>query len=313
MSPVHNEAEGIVEFHERTTKALQAISPPTDYELVFVDDGSTDGTPGLLRDICASDPRARLVTLSRNFGHQAAITAGVDHAAGDAVVVIDSDLQDPPEVIAEMVARWREGWQVVYGQRRIRDGEPRLRLFVTKVFYRLLNRLSDTPMPVDTGDFRLLDRQVVEVLRSDLRESNRYLRGLVAWAGFRQCAVEFDRAPRYAGAATYTPRRLVGLALDGITSFSVKPLRLAFRMGLVVVVAALVYAGWIVVQRLLWPETAPEGWASVMVAVLFLGGVQLLSVGLLGEYLGRTYRETKRRPLYVVAQRVNVPESAHPD
>ena len=306
VTPVLNEQDNVKTFYERVTTTLEAVAPPVRHEIVVVDDGSTDHTPALLDELGRADPRVRVVTLSRNFGHQAAITAGIDHAVGDAVVVMDSDLQDPPEVLPDMLSRWREGFAVVYGHRTARAGERRTRLMVTKAFYRLLARLADTPLPVDTGDFRLMDRRVVDVLREQLRESNRYIRGLVSWVGFSQCAVDFERDPRAAGEAKYTLRRLVKLGLDGITSFSIKPLRFATRLGGLVVIVSLLYAAWIVVQRLAFPETTPEGWSSVMVALLFLGGVQLLTIGLLGEYLGRTYEETKRRPLYVVAQRLNL-------
>lgn len=304
VAPVFNEEDGVVEFYDRTTKAMEAISPPVRHELVFVNDGSTDGTLDILRKLAASDRRARVIDLSRNFGHQLAITSGIDNARGDAVVVIDADLQDPPEVIADMVQKWRDGFKVVYGVRTQRAGENRFKLWTAKVFYRLLNRLSDTPLPVDSGDFRLLDRQVVDAL-CQFREENRYIRGMVSWIGFSQTAVEYARDPRYAGETKYTFRKMVKFAADGITSFSEKPLRVSIQVGLVTCFVALAVALIIAVGKLLEPESALPGYASLMVVVLFFGGVQLLSIGLLGEYVGRIYRESKRRPLYFVSERLN--------
>jgi dolichol-phosphate mannosyltransferase len=304
VAPVFNEEEGIAEFYERTTKAMEAISPPVRHELVFVNDGSSDGSLDVLRKIAASDRRARVVDLSRNFGHQLAITSGIDNAEGDAVVVIDADLQDPPEVIAEMIQRWRDGFKVVYGVRTERAGENRFKLWTAKKFYRTLNRLSDTPLPVDSGDFRLLDRQVVDAL-CQLREENRYIRGMVSWIGFSQTAVEYARDPRYAGETKYTLRKMVRFAVDGITSFSEKPLRVSIQVGIITCFIALVLASIIVVGKVLEPDSALPGYASLMVVVLFFGGVQLLSIGLLGEYVGRIYRESKGRPLYFVAERLN--------
>jgi dolichol-phosphate mannosyltransferase len=299
-----NEAEGILEFHDRVTAALAAIDPPVEHELLLVDDGSVDDSVSIMEKLCLEDPHVRLIVLSRNFGHQIAITAGIDHADGDAVVVMDTDLQDPPEVIAEMVRRWREGNKVVYGVRAQRAGESRFKLFTAKVFYRLVNRLSDVDLPLDSGDFRLMDRQVVDALRS-IREENRYIRGLVSWVGFKQCAVEYERDARYAGDTKFTIRRMVKFALDGITSFSEKPLRLAVQLGALTTFAALSLAVWITLSKLLEPDTALPGFASLMVVTLFFGGVQLLSIGLLGEYVGRTYREAKRRPLYLIAEQKN--------
>lgn len=306
VSPVFSEENCLEEFYVRASKALRSIQPAVDYEIVFVDDGSTDRSPTILRDLCQRDPAVRVIEFSRNFGHQVAITAGIDHAAGDAVVVIDSDLQDPPEVIPELVERWREGNQVVYGVRRARDGESSFKRLTAKAFYRLLNRLSDTDLPLDSGDFRLLDRQVVGELRK-FRERNRYVRGLVAWVGFRQCSVEYDRAGRHAGESKYTLRKMVRLAVDALTSFSEKPLRLALKLGVAATMAAIVLAGWILLGKVLEPQSALPGFASLMVVVLLLGGLQLLCVGLIGEYVARTYLETKERPLYIVSSQVNFP------
>ena len=302
MVPIYCEQAVIEEFHRRAKAVLDALAPRLDHEIVFVNDGSTDRSLAILRAIAERDPHVRIVDLSRNFGHQKAITAGIDHAAGDAVVVIDGDLQDPPEVIADMVRTWEDGAMVVYGVRESRRGEGVAKALSAKLFYRLLAQMSDTALPRDTGDFRLMDRAVVAVLR-DIREESRYLRGLVSWVGFEQAPLRYVRDARYASETKFPLHRMVRLAADAITSFSDRPLRLSMQFGLLVTFVALVMAAWIVVGKLLYPETIVQGWASMIVAVLFLGGTQLVSIGILGEYIGRIYRETKHRPLYVVARR----------
>jgi dolichol-phosphate mannosyltransferase len=300
--PIYCEQESIDEFYRRAKAVLVALAPRLDHEIVFVNDGSTDRSLDLLRALAARDAHVRIVDLSRNFGHQKAITAGIDHAAGDAVVVIDGDLQDPPEVIAEMVGKWEGGAKVVYGVREVRRGEGIAKAVTAKVFYRLLGKLSDTRLPRDTGDFRLMDRDVVAILR-EIREESRYLRGLVSWIGFEQAPLSYARDPRYAGETKFPARRMIRFAADAITSFSDRPLRLSMQFGLVVTFVSLAMAVWIVVGKLVYPETVVQVWASMIVAVLFLGGTQLVSIGILGEYIGRIYRETKDRPLYVVARR----------
>ncbi len=304
VCPVYCEEDCLHEFHSRLVKALQTIEPQIRHEIVYVNDGSHDTSPSILREFCARDPTVRLVDLSRNFGHQMSITAGIDHAEGDAVVILDSDLQDPPEVIATMVDRWRHGWNVVYGVRTARAGESRLKLLTAEAFYWLIDRLSEIPLPRNCGDFRLMDRRVVEELKR-LRERNRYVRGLVAWVGFRQCAVEYERDPRHSGESKFSFKHMIRFAVDAITSFSEKPLRVALQLGAVTTAFALVAAVWFVIGKLLAPDSAIPGFASLMVVILFFGGVQLISVGLLGEYVGRTYMETKDRPLYVVGERLN--------
>ena len=304
VAPVYCEERVVGEFYTRAKRALESLAPPIRHELVFVNDGSTDGSLAALLAIAERDPAVRVVDLSRNFGHQLAITAGIDHAAGDAVVVLDADLQDPPEVIAEMVRLWREGNQVVYGVRRARHGEGAFKRVTAAAFYRLLSRLSDVRVPLDSGDFRLMDRAVVDVL-SELREESRYIRGLVSWVGFRQCPLPYDRDPRFAGKTKFGLGRMISFALDGISSFSDKPLRVASHLGMLVTVGALAAMLWLIAQKMMYPSHSIAGWTSVMVVVLFLGGVQLLSIGLLGEYVGRIFRQAKHRPLYVVARRVN--------
>ncbi|HLG00219.1 MAG TPA: glycosyltransferase family 2 protein [Acidimicrobiia bacterium] len=304
VAPVYNEEAGLATFAERLVHVLDQLDSDLAWEVVFVNDGSTDRSIEILRELGLSEPRIKIVDLSRNFGHQLAITAGVDHAVGDAVVIIDSDLQDPPEVIADLVDQWRKGFKVVYGVRSRRSGENRFKLMTAKWFYRLLGRLSDTPLPHDAGDFRLLDRTVVAVL-GEMREENRYLRGMVSWVGFPQTSVAYERGPRLAGASKYTLGKMVRFALDGITSFTERPLRLAAQLGFLVTVVAMAWMAWILIDVAIHPDAAIQGWPSLMATILFIGGVQLLTIGILGEYLGRVYRETKGRPLYVVGERIN--------
>jgi dolichol-phosphate mannosyltransferase len=301
VSPVYQEEAGIEEFHRRLTATMAALPAGMTHEIIYVNDGSSDQSLELLRAISANDPRVRVLDLSRNFGHQLAITAGVDDARGDAVVVIDSDLQDPPDVILEMVERWRKGFKVVYGVRISRPGETRFKLWTSKLYYGLVDRLAEVPLPRNAGDFRLLDRAVIDVLAS-MPERNRYVRGMVAWVGFQQCAVEYERDPRFAGETNYTFKKMVQLAFDGITSFSDRPLRLATELGAIVTVISFALGLWVVGATVVDPSGGSRGWPSLMAVVLFLGGIQLLCIGLLGEYLGRVYRETKARPLYVIQE-----------
>jgi polyisoprenyl-phosphate glycosyltransferase len=298
--PCYNEEESVLETHRRLARALATI-PNATWEIVYVDDGSVDATMEQLRHIQSADPGVRVVRLSRNFGHQIAVTAGLEHAAGDAVVIIDADLQDPPEIIPDLVAQWREGYEVVYGQRVRRLGEGRFKILSAKLFYRLLNRLSEIPIPQDVGDFRLIDRKVVNALQQ-MPEQARFLRGMVTWAGFRHAAVRYDRDPRMAGRTKYPFWKMLGFAMDAISSFSGKPLRLAMWMGFAASGIALLGVGYALIVRLFTPHWVP-GWAAIFVAVLFIGGVQLISIGIIGEYVGRIYNEVKRRPLFLVAER----------
>lgn len=298
--PIYFEELLLDELYARLKRVLLGLAPEFAHEIVFVNDGSTDGSLGMLRSYAEKDSCVRVIDLSRNFGHQVAITAGIDAALGDAVVVIDGDLQDPPEVIVDMVRLWREGNQVVYGTRAEREGESAFKLATAKLFYRVLNSLSETPLPLDTGDFRLMDRVVVDALK-EMREETRYIRGMVVWVGFRQVALPYNRDARYAGETKYTMSKMVRFALDGITSFSSKPLLLAAQFGGIVTIVSFLYAAWLVAEKFVHPETSTPGWTSVLVAILFLGGVQLMSIGMLGAYLGRVFAETKGRPLYVIA------------
>ena len=280
-------------------------------EVVLVNDGSTDRTMEKVRQICAHDPRFQVVSFSRNFGHQMAITAGIDRAIGDAVVVMDADLQDPPEVIGDMVRKWREGFAVVYGVRRERKGESYFKRATAAIFYRVLRRMTEVEMSVDAGDFRLMDRKVVDQLKL-MRERFRFVRGMVSWVGFRQGNVEYVREDRFAGETKYPLRKMVRFALDAMFSFSQVPLRLSSAVGFLSSGLAFVFMIYGLVVRAVFPEYAVPGWASIFVALLFLGGVQLISVGILGEYLGRIYDEVKRRPLYIADEEINFAPRSHP-
>ena len=308
--PVFNESAVIDAFYRRASQALAAI-PACDYELIFVDDGSRDDSYQQLAALAARDAHVRVIKFSRNFGHQIAITAGMDYARGDCVAVIDADLQDPPEVLAQMVDQWRQGFDVVYGLRGDREGEGALKLLTAKVFYRLLRRLTRVEIPVDVGDFRLLSRRATEQLKQ-LREKDRFVRGLVSWIGFRQTGVTYHREKRFAGVTKYPYSKMVKFALDGITSFSTVPLKIATWMGYGASALAFLYLLSVFIQKLL--GITVQGWATVMVAMLFLGGVQLICLGIIGEYLGRVFTELKPRPMYVVEELVGLPaETPRPD
>jgi dolichol-phosphate mannosyltransferase len=310
--PCYNEEPVIAETHRRLSAFLEGLAARDGLrtEIIYVDDGSADETPRLLRQIQDHDASVRVVRFSRNFGHQVAVTAGIEHARGDAVVLIDADLQDPPEVIGEMVARWREGFHVAYGVRTDRPGETAFKRSTAKAFYRLLNSVSDVPIPLDTGDFRLMDRAVVRTLLA-MPERDRFVRGMVSWAGFRQVAVPYRRAPRLAGESKYPLLKMLRFATDGIASFSTAPLRLATWLGFGVSALALVGIVYALGMRLLTDDWV-TGWTALFIAVSFLGGVQLISLGLVGEYVGRIYGESKRRPLYVVQERHGFGETREP-
>lgn len=299
--PCFNEEEVIVETHRRLSELMRS-APRFDFELIFVDDGSRDATLALLESFVVTEPRTRVISFSRNFGHQLAVTAGVDAARGQAVVLIDADLQDPPEVVLEMLQRWEEGYQVVYGVRAERAGETSFKRWTAHAFYRLLNHLSDTPIPLDTGDFRLMDRTVVDTLKA-MPERDRFVRGLVSWVGFRQLALPYRRAERFAGTTKYPLKKMLRFASDGIISFSTKPLKVAVLVGIFsagLACAGIVYA---LAARLLTNDWV-QGWTATIIAILFLGGIQLVCTGILGEYVGRTYMQSKGRPLYVVHRHI---------
>jgi polyisoprenyl-phosphate glycosyltransferase len=299
--PCFNEEAVLLETHRRLRTVLDDLQLIT-YELIYIDDGSRDRTALMLRAFQSTDSRVRVVLLSRNFGHQIAVTAGLVEAVGDAVVVIDADLQDPPEIIPEMLARWRAGYDVVYGLRTDRSGETVFKLWTAKFFYHLLNRVSRVQIPPDVGDFRLMNRRVVNALLA-MPERDRFLRGMISWIGYKQVAVLYERAPRFAGASKYPLLKMLRFALDGILSFSFAPLRVATWMGFIAMLLAFAGIVYAILLRLYTTDWV-RGWASIFVAVLFMGGVQLVTIGIIGEYIGRIYDEVKQRPLYFVQERL---------
>jgi glycosyltransferase involved in cell wall biosynthesis len=298
VAPVFNEVQVLDAFHDRMA-AVADSSPGYEWEIIYVDDGSSDDSYAKMLSIAETDARVRLFRFSRNFGHQVAITAGIDNARGDAVVVIDTDLQDPPEVISRFIEKWREGYNVVYGVRERRAGESKMKLLTANLFYRFLKRVTNIEIPVDVGDFRLMDRQAVNHFR-EMRESDRFVRGMVSWIGFRQIGVEYARDRRYSGETKYPYKKMLKFALDGITSFSTVPLKMASWLGYLASALAFLYLCSVFIQKAMG-ITVP-GFATIMVAVLFLGGVQLISLGILGEYIGRIFNQMKGRPIYIIAE-----------
>jgi polyisoprenyl-phosphate glycosyltransferase len=309
--PVYNEEPVVGELTRRLSELLAEWDPERKWEVIFVNDGSKDASREMLEAACEKEPRFKLINLSRNFGHQIAITAGVDRAGGDAVVIMDADLQDPPEVITEMLARFAEGYDVVYAVRRKRHGESWFKRATAALFYRTLKRVVGVDIPTDTGDFRLMSRRAVLAL-AGLREANRFVRGLVAWIGFRQTAVYYDRSARFAGDTHYPLHKMLRFASDGIVSFSTLPLRLATLLGVLSGVIAAGVAAWVVIAVLSGAFVVP-GWATLMLAVSLASSAQLLMIGILGEYLGRIYDEVKRRPLYLVDDTRNLARSPRND
>ena len=313
--PVFNE-EGVIDaFCARVIPTLEQISP--DWEIVFVNDGSRDGTVAAVARQHQAEPRIALVSLSRNFGKEIAMTAGLDAARGEAVVIIDVDLQDPPEVIPELVAKWREGNDVVFARRLEREGETLLKRLTAYGFYRALNAIADRPIPADVGDFRLMSRRAVDALLR-LRERHRFMKGLYSWIGFRQAEVPYVRAPRAAGTSKFNYWRLWNFSIEGFTSFSIRPLQAASYFGFAIAVLSVIYGTFMIIRTLLYGNPV-AGYPSLLVIVLFLGGVQLISLGVIGEYLGRVFNETKQRPLYLVADLLPsrytapLPEPRQPD
>jgi polyisoprenyl-phosphate glycosyltransferase len=297
--PAYNEASGLDVFHRRLMRALDGLD---GWEVVYVNDGSTDGTLSLMEALHRTDDRVALISLSRNFGKEIAMTAGLDHAGGDAVVIIDADLQDPPELIPELIAQWRSGFDMVYAKRRSRAGESLLKRSTAAGFYRLMQRMGDLKLPENTGDFRLMSRRVVDAVRQ-LREQHRFMKGLFAWVGYPTTFVLYDREPRCSGVSKWSYWKLWNLALEGITSFTVMPLKFATYVGLVVALLSAVYAAEVMIKTLIIGNPV-AGYPSLMTVVLFLGGMQLMFLGVIGEYLGRVFNETKQRPLYLVERYV---------
>ncbi|WP_286906923.1 glycosyltransferase family 2 protein [Clostridium sp. UBA1652] len=301
--PMYYEEKVADECYKRLKKVMD--DNEINYEFIFVNDGSKDRTFEILNKIAEEDNNTKIISFSRNFGHQIAVTAGVDKAKGDAVVVIDADLQDPPELIPKMIDLWNDGYKVVYAKRKKRKGESFFKLLTAGVFYRILDKMTDIDIPLDTGDFRLMDREVVNVLKT-MNERNRFVRGMVSWVGFKQTPIEYERDERFAGETKYPLKKMIKFASDGIISFSAKPLKIMGSLGIFCVSISLIIFLYALIRKLANDINVVSGWASIMTAVTFLGGVQLLSISVLGEYIGRIYDESKGRPLYVIEKEVNV-------
>ncbi|MCS7027676.1 MAG: glycosyltransferase family 2 protein [Bacteroidia bacterium] len=297
--PIYNEEPNIEVLYQRLSQVLQAV--PYQWELIFVNDGSKDASGFLVKQLRQKDRRVKYIEFSRNFGHQVAVTAGINHAFGDMVVIIDADLQDPPELILEMIKKWEEGYEVVYAKRKKRKGETWFKLFTAKLFYRLLRKITNFDIPLDTGDFRLIDKKVAENLRN-MPERSRFIRGMVAWSGFRTIGIEYERHERYAGETKYPFRKMLRFAIDGITSFSYFPLQLASYLG--IFFSGISFMAIIVVLYLyFFTDKTIHGWTSTILAVLFIGGIQLFTLGIIGEYLARIGTDVKQRPIYIIREK----------
>jgi polyisoprenyl-phosphate glycosyltransferase len=303
--PVFNESSNIMEFYFRVTRVMNQTG--YGYEVVFINDGSKDDTLNKLQDLREKDHHIKIINLSRNFGKEIALTAGLDNCHGEAVIPIDADLQDPPEVIVELLAKWEEGYDVVYATRTMRDGETSMKKVTAHLFYKFIKKLTPIPIPQDTGDFRLMSRKVVNALK-ELREQHRFMKGLFSWVGFRQTSISYRREPRFAGKSKFNYWKLWNFAIEGITSFSFRPLQVATYLGFSISLFAIAFAFYLFITTLLKGNPVP-GYPSLMVAVLFLGGVQLTTMGIIGEYIGRIYNESKRRPLYFVQDMIGLEES----
>ena len=300
------EEEVANECYSRVKKVLDGLDGYT-YEIIFVNDGSRDATGQILADIAAKDKKVKVITFSRNFGHQAAVTAGLKFVTGDAAVIIDADLQDPPELIPDMLKLWEQGGEVIYGKRKTREGESGFKLFTAKAFYKTLNALSDVDIPRDTGDFRLVDRKVLETFRQ-FPEKHKYLRGLFSWIGFKQIPFYYNRDERAAGETKYSFQKMIKLASVGIFGFSKKPLKLAISLGTISILVALVMVIWIIYLQIFAQDNVVQGWSSTIITILFLGGIQLFTIGILGEYIGNIFDETKNRPEYIIQEKINFEE-----
>ncbi len=296
--PVYNEEKNIQNLYDRLSEVMRNLN--VSYELVFINDGSSDASIGLIKVLAKKHTEVKYISFSRNFGHQIAVTAGLDKTIGDAVVIIDADLQDPPELIAEMYQKRTEGFDVIYAKRKNRQGESFLKLWTAKTFYRILSKMTAISIPVDTGDFRMIDKKIVEVLR-EMPEKNKYLRGQISWVGFNQTFVEYDRQERQAGETGYTYRKMLHFALDGITAFSDVPLKIVTYFGFMVSIVAFFVAIYALLSKFVWEDSVP-GWTSLMIAILFIGGIQMIAIGIIGEYLSRMNHNIRNRPLYIVKE-----------
>ena len=302
--PMYYEEEVANECYNKVSNVLKGLEEKYDYEIIFVNDGSKDKTLEILEKIAKEDEKAKIISFSRNFGHQAAVTAGLKEVTGDAIVIIDADLQDPPELIPEMLELWEQGNEVIYGKRKTRKGESAFKLLTAKMFYKTLNALSDVEIPKDTGDFRLVDRKVVDVINS-LPEHNKFLRGLFSWVGFKQKAYEYERQERYAGKTKYPLKKMLKLASDGIISFSSKPIKLVGALGILSIFISIIILIYALISYIFKLNDLSAGWTSIMVAITFFAGVQLLSLWVISEYIGRIYDEAKGRPQYIIDKKMN--------
>ena len=302
--PMYYEEQVAEECYKRVSKVLKGLKD-YDYEIIFVNDGSKDKTLPILEKIADKDKKVKIVSFSRNFGHQAAVTAGLKYVTGDAVVIMDADLQDPPELVPDMLKKWEEGYEVIYGKRKKRDGESAFKLLTAKAFYATLNKLSDVEIPKDTGDFRLVDRKVVDVVNS-LPEHNKFLRGLFSWVGFKQYPYEYERKERFAGKTKYPLKKMLKLAKDGIIGFSTKPLKIVGGLGILSVVVSIIILIYAILSFAFSWNNLTAGWTSIMCTMTFLGGIILISLWMIGEYIARIYDETKQRPQYIVDKTINI-------
>ena len=303
--PMYYEEEVANECYEKVSSVLKKLEDKYDYEIIFVNDGSKDKTLEILEEIAKKDEKAKIISFSRNFGHQAAVTAGLKEVTGDAIVIIDADLQDPPELIPEMLELWEQGNEVIYGKRKTRKGESAFKLLTAKMFYKTLNALSDVEIPKDTGDFRLVDRKVVDVINS-LPEHNKFLRGLFSWVGFKQKPYEYERQERFAGKTKYPLKKMLKLASDGIISFSNKPIKLVGALGMFSIVISILLLVYAIISYIFKLNNLSAGWTSIIVAITFFAGVQLLSLWVISEYIGRIYDEAKGRPQYIIDKKINI-------
>ena len=302
--PMYYEEEVAEECYKRLTKVLKSINNYS-YEIIFVNDGSKDKTLTILEGIAENDKNVKVISFSRNFGHQCAVTAGIKYVTGDAIIIIDADLQDPPELIPDMLKLWEEGNEVIYAKRKTREGESRFKLFTAKMFYKALNALSDVEIPKDTGDFRLVDRKVVDTI-NNMPEHNKFLRGLFSWVGYKQIPFEYERKERFAGKTKYPLKKMIKLASDGIISFSSKPLKIVGGIGILTILISIILLLYSIVSYIFKLNNLTPGWTSIMVAITFFSGVQLLSIWIMAEYIARIYDESKQRPQYIIDKKINI-------